>query len=58
MGFTSEGTCLLGLVGSFSSDEGDRNENAIWTYNFSFLYLFHDYWNLLNLENTGELYRN
>ena len=33
------------------------NENVVSKSNFSFLYLFHDYCNLLNLENAGEIFR-
>ena len=44
-------------MGSFSSDNGDGSENHISKYNFSFLYLFRDYWNLFNLEDAGQLSR-
>ena len=30
-------------LGSFSSDDGDGNENVILKYNFLFLYRFRDY---------------
>ena len=35
-------------LGSFSSDNGDGNKNDISKYNFWFLILFRDYWNLFN----------
>ena len=43
---------------SFSSEDGDGNENVISKYSFLFQHLFHDYWNLFNLENADELSRN
>ena len=46
--------CLSSLV-SFSSGNGDGNENVISKYNSSFLYLFiRDYSNLFNLAHAGE----
>ena len=38
---------------NFSNDDRNGNENVISKSNFSFLYLFRDYSNLLNLENAG-----
>ena len=42
-------------LGSFSSDDGDGNENISSKYYFPILYLFCDYLNLFNMENAQEL---
>ena len=41
----------------FSNDDRDVNKNVVSKSNFSFLCLFRDYCNLLNLENAGEIFR-